>query len=594
MLSDRPQPSDLPDPPREPYAALPPELLELPSAQPGLQPTAAVQSRPGSWPAAAGRRLRGRTLVAAVLVLALLAVAAFAIVEWTGRDVPAAFPQTSSSPAQPPTTSAAPSDSPSPTPSASSTDHPKELDRFYTQPVAWRPCADSSAHQCATIEVPVDYAEPTGDRFDVAMRKAPALDPAKRLGSLIINPGGPGVSGIEYAQYASFVFSKDLRTAYDIVGFDPRGIGASEPVLCLTDADMDRLFAADPTPDTAAERRELVSGAQEITKRCAAKGGDQALHMSTTEVARDLDVLRALVGDEKLNFFGVSYGTFLGALYADLFPAKVGRFVLDSALSPNQTELEGMTYDVQGFESSLDAFLSWCVARDDCALGTDRAKAEAQIVGLLDRIDQRPLQTSKQGLSTVGEGWVGFAIFMCLYSETTWQILNRGLDEALTKGRADILVGRAFSIVGRSSKGGYDASTYLHAMIPVRCADWPRTPQTATFRSQRDKLFAAHPLWARLAGESFDNCATWPAPGRTPKGTTLGVGAAPILVVGNDRDPATPIGGTEQLADDLDSGKLLKADSDGHGAYHSGNSCVDGVVDSYLIKGTVPRDGMTC
>jgi hypothetical protein len=131
-------------------------------------------------------------------------------------------------------------------------------------------------------------------------------------------------------------------------------------------------------------------------------------------------------------------------------------------------------------------------------------------------------------------------------------------------------------------------------MIPVRCADWPRTPQTAAFRSQRDKLFAAHPLWARLAGESFDNCSTWPAPGRTPKGTTLGVGAAPILVVGNDRDPATPIGGTEQLADDLDSGRLLKADSDGHGAYYSGNSCVDGVVDSYLIRGTVPPDDKAC
>lgn len=583
MLTDRPQSSDLPDPPSEPYAALPRELLDVPRAGPATQP------QPATSP---GRGGTARALVALALVLALLATLTFTVVQWTRPDTPTALPSPS------PTTAASRGTS-SPVPSAAattptSTDHPRELDRFYAQPVAWSPCVDSSQQLCATIEVPVDYTKPTGDTFEVALRKAPALEPSQKIGSMLINPGGPGASGIEYVQYASFVFSKPLRTAYDIVGFDPRGIGASDAVACLTDADMDRLFAADPTPDTPAERTELVSSAEEVAEHCATRGGERALHMSSTEVARDMDIMRALVGDPKLNFFGVSYGTFLGALYADLFPKRVGRFVLDSAVSPNQTDLEAMAFDVDGFEASLDAFLSWCVARDDCALGRDKAKAEAGMVELLDRIDKQPLRTTKRGLSTVGEGWVGFAIFMCLYSETTWPTLNRGLEEALTKGSGDVLVSRAFSVVGRSSKGGYDKSTYLHAMIPVRCADWPRTPDTAAYRARRDTFFAAHPLWARLAGETVDACRTWPTPGRTPKGSTLGVGAAPILVVGNLRDPATPIGGTAKLAEDLDSGTLLKSDSDGHGAYYSGDSCVDGVVDSYLIKGMLPVDGKTC
>jgi pimeloyl-ACP methyl ester carboxylesterase len=316
--------------------------------------------------------------------------------------------------------------------------------------------------------------------------------------------------------------------------------------------------------------------------------------MSSTEVARDLDVMRALVGDAKLNYFGVSYGTFLGALYADLFPQRVGRFVLDSAVSPNQTDLQKLQYDAQGFESSIAAFIGWCVEQDSCALGTEPDRAERQIADLLDRIDRTPLRTSKAGLSTVGEGWVGFAIFMCLYSEDSWPTLNKGLAEALEEGRGDALVSFAFSVVSRSSKGGYAESSYLHAMIPVRCADWPRTPETSAFRDQQEKLQAEHPLWARLTGELFDNCGAWPGAARKPSGSTIGVGAAPILVIGNLRDPATPVGGTKQLASDLDSATLVTSDNDGHGAYYSGDSCVDGVVDDYLIQGKVPPASKAC
>lgn len=601
MLTDPPRPEDLPERGGEPYAALPPDLvhaLRASGEQHDAPPASTQPQAPTAHPAPGRSTGTGggrRAAVAMVLVLALIAALAFTVMNWP-RPAPQSSPTTptSSGPAtsQPPTTKPT---TPSPsTPVPASTDHPKALASFYTQQVAWEPCSDSGSHQCATIEVPVDYTRPTGDTFELALRKVPALEPAQRIGSLFINPGGPGGSGIQYAQFASLVFSKELRSAYDIVGFDPRGIGDSDAVACLTDAEIDALFAADPTPDTAAERTRLLAAWGAATDGCAKRGGDRVLHMSSTEVARDLDVMRALVGDPKLNYFGVSYGTFLGALYADLFPQRVGRFVLDSAVSPNQTDLQKLGYDVQGFESSIAAFVDWCVAQDDCALGTDPAKAEQQIVDLLDRIDRTPLTTSKPGLPTVGEGWIGFAIFMCLYSEETWPTLNKGLTQAIEEGRGDALVSLAFSVVSRSSKGGYADSSYLHAMIPVRCADWPRTPDTPSFRTQREKLQDAHPLWARLTGELFDNCSEWPGEARKPSGTKLGVGAAPILVIGNLRDPATPIGGTEQLAADLDSATLVTSDSDGHGAYYSGDSCVDGVVDDYLIQGTVPPARKAC
>jgi pimeloyl-ACP methyl ester carboxylesterase len=586
VLNDEPRPEDLPERAPSPYAALPPELGNRPA---GPDETAGPDGPMGSTV---------RKVVAAIAVIALLAATLFAV--WgalRGSEPVAGDAWTSigSSPSAVPT-----SDSPRPTPSATPSapgaagaDYPAALAPFYTQQVDWKQCGDGSRHECATVEVPVDYAKPSGDRFTLAVRKAPATDGGQRIGSLLINPGGPGGSGVQYAQLSDFAFSPAVRAAYDIVGFDPRGIGASSPVQCLTDDNMDQLFSVDPTPDSAAERAELLSEADRITAQCAQRGGERARHLSTTEVARDMDVLRALVGDRKLNFFGGSYGTFLGAIYADTFPTKVGRMVLDSAMSPNQTDEQEMSYDIQGFESSIDAFIDWCVARPDCALGSDKAAARGKIVDLLDAVERNGLTTSKPGLERIGEGWVGFSIFMCLYSSQSWPTLNKGLAQAFT-GRGDILLAKGMSVVERDAAGRYADSTYLQAMLPVRCADWPRSPVTPALKAARDKARSDHPLWARMTGELYDNCRTWPTPGRSQKGGTLASGAAPILVIGNERDPATPIGGTKQLARDLASGVLLTSDHDGHGTYFAGSTCVDTAVDGYLIKGAVPADGKAC
>ncbi|WP_330476182.1 alpha/beta hydrolase [Terrabacter sp. C0L_2] len=596
MLNEDPRPDDLPDAPTG-YAALPSAYPPPPPGADGATPPAGPGWFTGA--AAAGGAHPGRSWVrpvlASVAVVAVIAVLALAV--WRiGNPPPVAQPQPRT-PAS--TASTSGSASPSPTAGTPTTGnpaaqgYPAALAAFYTQKLDWAPCSDNAKHRCATMEVPVDYAKPGGERFTLALRKAPATDPAKRLGSLVINPGGPGGSGVEYAQYASFVFSPAVRAAYDVVGFDPRGIGASSPVRCLTDSDMDLLFSADPTPDSPAERSTLLGDVDGVTKRCAARGGERAMHMSTTEVARDMDVMRVLLGDTKLNFFGGSYGTFLGAIYADTFPERVGRMVLDSAMSPNQTEQQEMTYDIQGFESSIDAFIAWCVGRSDCALGTDRAGARQKIVDLLDAVEKKGLTTSKPGLTTIGEGWVGFSIFMCLYSDSSWPTLNKGLAQAFT-GKGDILLAKGMSVVERGITGDYAPTTYLQAMIPVRCADWPRASSDPSLVAEQKRAQAAHPLWARMTGELYDNCRTWPTAGRTPKGTTLAQGAGPILVIGNERDPATPIGGTKQLAKDLASGVLLTSDHDGHGTYYAGNSCVDSAVDGYLLRGTAPSDGTTC
>lgn len=584
MLNEPPRPDDLPDGPTG-YAALPPDY---PPPPPGAGDATGTAPAPGGGvPRSALRRV-----LAAVAVLAVVAVAVLAV--WrVGNPPPVARPGVPV-PASSASGGPAPSTPGTPSPGGSQPrDYPAALSAFYTQRLTWSPCSDNPQHQCTTMQVPVDYAQPGGDRFTLALRKAPATDPAKRVGSLVINPGGPGGSGVEYAQYASFVFSPAVRAAYDIVGFDPRGIGASSPVRCLTKSDMDLLFSADPTPDSPAERSQLLADVDGVTQRCAARGGVRARHMSTAEVARDMDVMRVLLGDPKLNFFGGSYGTFLGAMYADAFPKKVGRMVLDSAMSPNQTDQQEMTYDIQGFESSIDAFIAWCVARPDCALGRDKGAARQKIVDLLDAVEKKGLTTTRPGLARIGEGWVGFSIFMCLYSDTSWPTLNQGLAQAFT-GKGDILLAKGMSVVERSASGAYAPGTYLQAMLPVRCADWPRSKTDASVLAAQQKAKAAHPLWARMTGELYDNCRDWPTPGRTEKGTTLAVGADPILVIGNQRDPATPIGGTKQLAKDLDSGILLTSDHDGHGTYYAGNPCVDSAVDGYLLRGTVPADGTTC
>ncbi len=241
------------------------------------------------------------------------------------------------------------------------------LSRFYTQRLDWVDCEGA---QCATLEVPVDYENPQGDTIELALSKVPARKASKRIGSLVVNPGGPGGSGVDYAKAADFIVGKPVRDAYDVVGFDPRGVGRSAPIDCLTDTELDTFLGSDPTPDDAAEEESFAQTARGFAEACGTNAGPLLAHVSTEDAARDMDVLRAALGEEKLTYLGKSYGTFLGTTYADLFPTQVGRMVLDGVVAPDLTPEELNLGQAKGFERATREWAAYCVEQgDDCPLG---------------------------------------------------------------------------------------------------------------------------------------------------------------------------------------------------------------------------------
>ena len=243
---------------------------------------------------------------------------------------------------------------------------PVGLEDFYGQQVDWSECG---SNECGTLTVPVDYTDPDGETIELNLERVLAGSPDDRVGSLVVNPGGPGGSGVDYASAADFIVGPDVRRRYDVVGFDPRGVGRSAPVDCLSDAGLDDFLGTDPTPDDAAEEEGFADASANLAKSCAANAGALLGHVSTVDAAKDMDILRAALGDAKLNFLGKSYGTYLGATYADLFPQLVGQFVLDGVVAPDLTSAEVNQGQAEGFELATRAWAKDCVEEGDCPLG---------------------------------------------------------------------------------------------------------------------------------------------------------------------------------------------------------------------------------
>ena len=307
------------------------------------------------------------------------------------------------------------------------------LARFYDQHITWTDCGDGDT--CADIWVPLDYTAPNGPAITLKAKRDPASDPSHKVGSLFINPGGPGGSGIDYLGYANF--DKAITDVYDVIGFDPRGVGSSTPVHCVSDAEMDAYLASDPSPDTPAEVTEMRRSWARFTAGCAAGSGPLLQHVSTVEVARDVDILRALVGDRSLYFFGASYGTYIGATYAALFPKRVGRMVLDGAVDPLATPHQSELNQAVGFETALTAYLKYCVAGGGCPLGGDLNTARSNLAALFKQLDAKPLATTSGRRLTEGLAFLG--VIVTLYSRSTWTYLTQGLAAAV-QGQGDILL----------------------------------------------------------------------------------------------------------------------------------------------------------
>jgi pimeloyl-ACP methyl ester carboxylesterase len=479
-----------------------------------------------------------------------------------------------------------------PPPSTSSTGTPADtetadpaLAALYDQQIHWKGC--DRGFECTKVRVPVSYAAPTGPSIALSVVRLRSKG-GDRLGSLLVNPGGPGASGIGYAEMARSKISATARKHYDIVGFDPRGVGESAPIRCLSDAEMDTFTAQDGSPDNSAEESQLVRLAKLLGNRCAAANGGLLAHVGTRDTARDLDVLRGVLGDHKLNFLGKSYGTYLGAIYAELFPQRVGRLVLDGVVDPAADAAALARSQALGFERALASFVDDCLPRSNCPLSGDRASALAQVSAILDAADRTPLRASRpvtQSLALLGMAY-------SMYDPALWVLLRQALAQAIN-GQGSLLLLMADFYLERNSKGHYTSNSN-DALYAVTCLDRPETSDLAVLRARAKELSAAAPRFGAYIAWGFLPCAFWPTPPEGGAAPIRAAGAAPILVVGTTRDPATPYAFARNLAAELESARLLTYDGDGHTAYEEGSDCIDHAVDAYLVEGKLPAEGTRC
>jgi pimeloyl-ACP methyl ester carboxylesterase len=471
------------------------------------------------------------------------------------------------------------------------------LTRFYTQTLAWSRCA--GIFQCTTLTVPLDYANPGGRTIQLAVIRALATDPAHRIGSLITNPGGPGGSGVQFVEQnypaqpgQPSHFGPRLRADFDIVGFDPRGVDRSAPITCLSDAQLDRYFAVDPTPHTPPEINSVVTADKTFDAGCQAHSGALLPYVGTPNAARDMDILRAVLGDQKMYYLGASYGTYLGAIYAELFPTHIARAVLDGPVPPNLTTRQLDLGQAQGFQTELTRFISDCVTHPDCPLGTDATTAGQKLTDFLASTQTHPLPTGTGRM--LDEALAETGVLVTLYdSPTSWPLLRTALTRAMS-GNGHALLALSDVYNERNPNTGH-YSNESEANVAINCLDHPDSihsvadvEATLPAYRQASPLVGASFAWADLT------CAYWPVAPRSQPHPVHYAGAAPILVLGTIHDPATPYPSAVLMADELRSGVLLTYNGDGHTAYHRGSSCINAAVDNYLTHGAIPSTGTVC
>ncbi len=461
------------------------------------------------------------------------------------------------------------------------------LARFYKQDLAWSDCGNN---QCARLVVPIDYAYPESGTLRLSVIKVASTNPSERVGALVVNPGGPGGSGVLYAAGASF--TDPVRAAYDVVGFDPRGVGTSAPVKCLSDRELDTFLGGDPTPDNRTEEQKLVDSAKAFADKCKANGGALLGHVSTIEAAKDMDVLRAALGEAKLNYLGKSYGTFLGATYADLFPTKVGKFVLDGVIDPNLTSSQVNEGQAVGFEAATRAYVKDCIDKGNCPLGDSVDSGMAKLRGFLKQMDAKPLPLDDPYVKTLTEGWASLGVAGPMYDPQHWPDLTDALRQAFA-GQGGPLMKLADDYAERTSTGAY-VGNLMQVIYAVNCLDRSDVKAPTHYESEARSLTASAPTWGPFLAWSTVPCGYWPVPANNAPKKITAAGSGPIVVVGTTRDPATPYKWAQGLAAELQNGHLITYNGDGHTAYMRHNSCVDGTVDAYLVKGVVPPPGLRC
>ena len=521
-------------------------------------------------------------------------------------------PQASAASTTPPTSApTAPASGSTGSPDGSQGDVPQGLESFYSQTIDWKDCSDgTSPFQCGTVTVPLDYEHPDGRTITIAVRKLPASDSDAEHGSLFINPGGPGTSGVAMMQVMAPMFTEELRGAYDIIGFDPRGVGQSTPITCWTNDEIKQHLAnpsddAGPTDPLKGVTYKNVPAQDKIDRgaanaaRCAQHSQVPELldHVGTRDVARDLDILRATNGNTKLNYLGISYGTRIGAIYADLFPDRVGRVVLDSAMDPSkrsggEIRAEQITFS----EGALRQYVEHCQAQNGCPLTGSTDEAIAQLAAFVDSLDKNPL-TAPDSDATVNTQDATAIIQRLAVKQPDWDALTAMLTPAITN-HDGTLMAKAKQGSNKSSTMPVEAAVNIAnseiMFAAVICNDDPDTGGTVSdWDAQAAAEKKTYPFFGSTSNAMDAYCRGWGHRGKTPPRETRAKGSAPILVVGIKGDIQTLYSWAQSLSNQLDNGHLLTVEGYGHGAFGT-NSCATTAITGFLVNGTMSADGTTC
>jgi len=463
-----------------------------------------------------------------------------------------------------------------------------ELQPFYSQVLVWKNCADS--FQCTTATAPMNWADPSQASIKLALIRKPAS--GTRLGSLLVNPGGPGASGYDFIRDSlSYAVDSTLQKSYDIVGFDPRGVGHSSAVSCGGASVLDE-YTYSIVPGTVGSDAWIAAvekQSADFAAECLKNTGPLLQYVDTVSAARDLDLLRAVLGDRKLNLLGYSYGTYLGATYAELYPHKTGRMVLDGALDPAASSFEVTDIQAKGFESAFRAYLKACIGTKSCPFRGTVDQAVDETSDILNRLQASPLRNSDGRL--LGSNTMFTAIIFPLYNKDNWPYLDTLFSDVL-QGKTKTAFLLADSYNDRAQNGTYSSNS-TEAFIAINCLDYKDDNSVDVMRQQAAQLMEDAHVFGRLA-YGGTTCASWPFPPNRERGPIAAKGSGDILVVGTTNDPATPYVWAQNLSKELENGHLITYHGEGHTAYNKSNSCVNDAVDNYFVKGTVPSKDPEC
>lgn len=468
------------------------------------------------------------------------------------------------------------------------------LEPYYSQDLTWRDLGGGVDE--TSVTVPLDWDDPSGETIEIAIARHSASGTS--MGSMLMNPGGPGGSGYDFvANYAAYVVTGAVLAQYDLIGFDPRGVGHSTGIQCYSDAEKDELLYGtfENAYGTQAWIDELTVAEKGWIDACVKNTGDLMGNLDAGSVARDMDVIRAVLGDEKLTYLGYSYGTYLGAVYAELFPEKVGRMVLDGAVDPLVGDLEALATQMAGFESAYRAFLEYCFDSSGCPFRGPVESAMQQTEDLLRSVDGKGWKSSDG--RTLDMATAGTGLIYNLYSESLWGNLVRMLAD-LKAGRAQSAFDSADSYNDRYAGGVYDGNGY-DIYTAVTCNEGTLGTDGVSPLEGLAIIDERAPYLGFVTAlddyVALDvTCSNWPYPVADLPTEFDAAGAPPILVVGTTNDPATPYAQAVSLAKQLTSGVLVTYNGEGHTIYAQGVSCIDDTIDAYFLRGTVPDSDPDC